>query len=170
MAPDVLYYDGRNPKVHEAAEFSSDRATVNVPAAWKVGGVVAMRIGVVAHEVGIPAKTIRFWEDEGLVPPPGRTSSGYRDYQPEVVERLTFIRHAQAGGLTLNQIRQILEIGASGDAACEHVGRVVADRLAEVETRIAELEDTGRHLRALARRAAVQDPAECEGYCAIITG
>jgi DNA-binding transcriptional MerR regulator len=129
-----------------------------------------MRIGEIAREVGVPAKTIRFWEEEGLVPEPGRTSSGYRDYEVEVVERLRFIRHAQAGGLTLHQIRQVLEIGDSGDPPCEHVGRVVADRLAEVETRIAELEDTRRHLRALTRRAAAQDPAECEGYCAIITG
>jgi hypothetical protein len=47
---------------------------------------------------------------------------------------------------------------------------VVADRLAEVETRIAELADTRRHLQALARRAAAQDPTDCRGYCAIITG
>jgi DNA-binding transcriptional MerR regulator len=129
-----------------------------------------MRIGEVAAEAGVPAKTIRFWEDEGLVPAPGRTPSGYRDYGPDVVERLAFVRHAQAGGLTLGQIRQVLDIGDSGDAPCGHVGRVVADRLAEVETRIAELAETRRHLQALARRAAAQDPADCRGYCAIITG
>jgi len=129
-----------------------------------------MRIGEVAALAGVSAKTIRFLEDEGLVPAPRRTPSGYRDYGPEVVERLAFVRHAQAGGLTLGQIRQVLEIGDSGDAPCEHVGRVVADRLAEVETRIAELAQTRRHLQALARRAAAQDPADCRGYCAIITG
>jgi DNA-binding transcriptional MerR regulator len=129
-----------------------------------------MRIGEVAALAGVSAKTIRFWEDEGLVPAPGRTPSGYREYGPDVVERLAFVRHAQAGGLTLSQIRQVLEIGDSGDAPCEHVERVVADRLAEVETRIAELAETRRHLQALARRAAAQDPADCRGYCAIITG
>jgi DNA-binding transcriptional MerR regulator len=127
-----------------------------------------MRIGEVAALAGVPAKTIRFWEHEGLLPAPGRTPSGYRDYGPDVVERLAFVRHAQAGGLTLGQIRQVLEIGDSGDAPCEHVGRVVADRLAEVETRIGELAATRRHLQALARRAASQDPADCRGYCAII--
>lgn len=129
-----------------------------------------MRIGEVATRAEVSAKTIRFWEDEGLVPAPRRTASGYRDYEPETIERLEFIRHAQAGGLTLGQIRQVLEIGDSGDAPCEHVRRVVADRLAEVESRIAELDGTRRHLRALARRAAAQDPADCRGYCAIITG
>jgi len=129
-----------------------------------------MRIGEVAHESGVPAKTIRYWEAEGLVLAPGRTPSGYRDFEPETIERLEFIRSAQAGGLTLSQIRQVLEIGDSGDAPCEHVRRVVADRLAEVEARIAELAASRTHLRSLARRAAAQDPADCRGYCAIITG
>lgn len=129
-----------------------------------------MRIGEVAREAGVTTKTIRFWEGEGLLPDPPRTGSGYRDYEDGIIERLVFIRQAQAGGLTLGQIRQVLEIGDSGDAPCEHVGRVVADRLAEVEARITELTATRRHLQTLARRADAQDPADCSGYCAIITG
>lgn len=129
-----------------------------------------MRIGEVADLSGVSTKTIRYWEDQRLLPPPDRTPAGYRDYEQEIVERLAFIRHAQVGGLTLDQIRQVLEIGDSGDAPCEHVAQVVADRLAEVDARIAELTATRRHLRALARRAATQDPADCQGYCSIITG
>jgi DNA-binding transcriptional MerR regulator len=129
-----------------------------------------MRIGELATKTGVTAKTIRFWESTGLLADPTRTPSGYRDYEPEVVDRLEFIRHAQAGGLTLAQIREILEISDSGDAPCEHVGQVVADRLTEVETRIAELTDTRRHLQTLAHRAAVQDPTDCRGYCTIVTG
>ena len=72
--------------------------------------------------------------------------------------------------MTLGQIRQVLQIGDSGDTPCEHVSRVVADRLAEVETRIAEVTATHRHLQALARRAAAQNPSDCTGYCRIITG
>lgn len=129
-----------------------------------------MRIGELAAKTGVTAKTIRFWESTGLLADPTRTPSGYRDYGPESADRLEFIRRAQASGLSLGQIRQILEIGDSGDAPCEHVGRVVADRMAEVDSRIAELADTRRHLQALARRAAAQDPTDCRGYCAIITG
>ncbi len=59
-----------------------------------------MRIGEVAGRAGVPAKTIRFWEDQHLLPPPGRTPAGYRDYGPAILERLAFIRHSQAAGLT----------------------------------------------------------------------
>src|SRR3546814_6349023 len=119
-----------------------------------------MKIGERAASTGVTTKTIRCWKSTGLLADPTRTPSSYRDYDPESVDRLYFIRHAQASGLTLGQIRQILEIGDSGDAPCAHVVRVVADRLADVETRIAELAETRRHLQALARRAAAQDPAE----------
>lgn len=129
-----------------------------------------MRIGEIAAQTDVTAKTIRYWEDLQLLPEPSRTPSGYRDYRPEIVERLVFIRHGQTAGFTLGEIGQILEISDSGEAPCEHVATLIDDRLAEVESRIAELAETRRRLQSLARRAAAQDPAECDGYCTIITG
>jgi MerR family transcriptional regulator, Zn(II)-responsive regulator of zntA len=73
-----------------------------------------MRIGDVAARAGVPAKTIRFWEDQRLLPPPDRTPAGYRDYGPAILERLAFIRQAQASGLTLTAIRQVLEVRDGG--------------------------------------------------------
>jgi DNA-binding transcriptional MerR regulator len=127
-----------------------------------------MRIGEVTTRTGVPAKTIRFWEDRGLLPDPARTSSGYRDYDLGIVERLAFIRHAQSAGFTLEQVRQVLDIGDSGDAPCRHVATLIRERLAQVEARIEELDTARSRLRVLARRAAAQDPADCEGYCSII--
>jgi DNA-binding transcriptional MerR regulator len=127
-----------------------------------------MRIGETAARAGVPAKTIRFWEDQHLLPEPTRTSSGYRDYEPDVIERLTFIRHAQAAGFALDQIRQVLDIGDAGNPSCEHVAQLIRARLAEVEIHIADLEATRTHLLALADRAAAQDPADCRGYCSIL--
>lgn len=128
-----------------------------------------MRIGEIATAAKVPAKTIRFWEAEGLVPEPARTPSGYRDYEASIVERLAFIRQAQAAGLRLDDIRQVLEIRDAGDPPCQHVTTLIATRLAEVDDRIAELTRARRVLRDLARRAATQDPADCHGFCTILT-
>ena len=77
-----------------------------------------MRIGEAAGRAGVPAKTIRFWEDQHLLPPPSRTPSGYRDYDPAILDRLAFIRRAQAAGLTLEAIRQVLDIRDGGASRC----------------------------------------------------
>jgi len=129
-----------------------------------------MRIGEIADGARVPAKTIRFWEDQRLLPPPGRTPGGYRDYDPAVLDRLAFIRHAQAAGLTLDAIRQVLEIRDGGQPPCVHVMDLIARRLAEVDARLAELNRTRDQLVVLAARAAAQDPADCRGYCSIIDG
>lgn len=127
-----------------------------------------MHIGEVAAATGVSAKTVRFWEERRLLVEPARTPGGYRAYTAEVVERIAFIRNAQAAGFSLDQIRQVLDIASSGAAPCDHVRELIAGRLADVEARIAELEATRERLRLLAIRAADQDPAECRGYCVII--
>jgi DNA-binding transcriptional MerR regulator len=127
-----------------------------------------MRIGEIAGRAGVPAKTIRFWEDQHLLPAPDRTRSGYRDYGPAILERLAFIRQAQAAGLTLEHIRQVVDIRDGGQPPCVHVTSLISRRLAEVEARLAELARTHDQLAALAARAAAQDPADCRGYCSII--
>jgi DNA-binding transcriptional MerR regulator len=127
-----------------------------------------MRIGEAAGQAGVTAKTVRFWEDQHLLPLPARTAAGYRDYDPAIVERLAFIRHAQAAGLTLEHIRQVLDVRDSGQAPCVHVTGLIAHRLGEVEARLAELTRTRDQLVILAARAAAQNPADCRGYCSII--
>jgi MerR family transcriptional regulator, copper efflux regulator len=125
-------------------------------------------IGELAGHTGTSTKTLRFYEDEGLLPAPARTPSGYRDYPAEAVERVAFIRDAQRAGFTLRQIGQILHIRDAGQPPCQHVGQLVAQRLAEVEQRLTELRQTRAELRELARRTRELDPADCDGYCEII--
>jgi len=129
-----------------------------------------MRIGEVSDRAGVPATTLRFWEDRRLLPPPARTPAGYRDYGTAVLERIGFIRHAQAAGLTLDAIGQILGIRDGGQPPCAHVTALITQRLAEVQARLAELARARDQLAALAERAAAQDPADCHGYCSIIGG
>ncbi len=128
-----------------------------------------MKIGELADRTSVPTKTIRFWESEGLLPEPDRTESGYRDYDDTAIARIGFIRQSQTAGLTLAQIRVILDVSDDGSPPCEHVAAAVAERLAEVDARIRELREIRSHLRDLAARADQQDPADCEGYCSIIT-
>ena len=127
-----------------------------------------MRIGELAARSGVTAKTIRFWESTGLLADPSRTPSGYRDYAPEVVDRLEFIRHAQTAGLTLAEIRQVMAISDEGNPPCNHVTELIHLRLADLDHRIRDLTATRQRLRHLGERAANQDPTECAGYCVIL--
>ena len=120
-----------------------------------------MLIGDLATRAGLSAKAIRFYEQAGLLPQPPRTPGGYRDYPPGVVDRLAFIRHAQAAGFTLADIRGVLAIRDSGQAPCQHVSVLIDEHLARVERRIAELTRASDALKDLQRRAAATDPADC---------
>lgn len=129
-----------------------------------------MRIGVLAAQAGITAKTIRFYEDTGLLPAPPRTPAGYRDYPAGAAARLAFIRDAQAAGLTLAEIRSILAIRDDGQAPCQHVTGLIDQHLAQVEQRLAELAQARETLRALKSRASAADPGDCpeDQVCSIL--
>lgn len=120
-----------------------------------------MQISSLAEAAGVSAKTVRFYEQRGLIPPPPRTPGGYRDYPPAAVQRLRFIRDAQAAGLRLADIHGILALRDSGQAPCALVEDVIAEHLAQIEQRLTELHTTRSALQDLARRAAESDPEHC---------
>ncbi|MCX5418069.1 heavy metal-responsive transcriptional regulator [Streptomyces sp. NBC_00059] len=120
-----------------------------------------MRIGDLAATSGLSTKTIRFYEQCGLLPEPPRTAGGYRDFPAQTAVRLAFIRDAQGAGLTLAEIRSILALRDRGQAPCAHVTALIGQHLEDIERRLAELAKTRDALRGLARRAAVTDPADC---------
>jgi DNA-binding transcriptional MerR regulator len=119
-----------------------------------------MQIGELARLTNTSAKTIRFYEDSGLLPPPARSASGYRNYGPEIVDRLRFIHRGQAAGLTLQKVRQILAIRDRGEAPCGHVRQVLNTRLEQVRGQIAELVALEGHLQSLLERASRDAPTE----------
>jgi DNA-binding transcriptional MerR regulator len=130
-----------------------------------------MRIGNLATTSGLTAKTIRYYEQVGLMPEPSRTAGGYRDYPAEAVTRLAFIRDAQHAGLTLAEIRSILALRDGGEAPCEHVTDLIDQHLQEINRRMAELRKTRTALQTLAQRAAQTDPGSCSDaeICSILT-
>ncbi len=129
-----------------------------------------MRIGEVAERAGVSAKAIRYYEQLGILVPPARTPSGYRAYDETVLGRLGFLRSAQALGLSLDEIRQIVAFRDGGMAPCEHVARLLRRHAAELEHRIAELERLRGELQRLAERAETLDPERCppESVCYVI--
>jgi DNA-binding transcriptional MerR regulator len=126
-------------------------------------------IGELATATGVSTKTLRFYETDGLLPEPDRTPAGYRDYPDTAIDRVVFIRQAQAAGLTLAQIRQILTIRDGGQPPCGHVADLVEQRIEQLDQRLAELEHTRTELLALQTRLDTLDPADCrEDICIAI--
>jgi MerR family transcriptional regulator, copper efflux regulator len=129
-----------------------------------------MRIGELAAANALTPKTIRFYEQAGLLPAPPRTPGGYRDYPPQAGARLAFIRDARSAVLTLAEIRSILALRDSGEAPCAHVTDLIQQHLRQVERRMAELRKTRTALRGLVERAIATDPSTCTDadICSII--
>src|SRR3954471_3763403 len=117
-----------------------------------------MRIGELAAATGTTTKTLRFYEESGLLPPPDRAANGYRDYGPEALARLDFIYRARAAGMTLAQIREVIDIRDSGDAPCHHVHHLLTARLADVNRQIADLQALRATLTQQRDHAETADP------------
>lgn len=121
-----------------------------------------MLIGEVAKAAGMTPKTLRFYEEQGLLLPARRSPNGYRQYGDDTVARLDFIARGRAAGLSVSQIRSILSVREPGNPPCTHVRDVLAGQLAELDLKIAEL--TALRLSVAASYAAVAagDPAACD--------
>lgn len=98
-----------------------------------------MRIGEAAAAAGMTTKTLRFYEDRGLLPPPARAVNGYREYPHDAVDLLAFIRRCRAAGFTLSQIRVILQIRHAGHLPCRHVQQMLLGQLKQLDDRIRDL-------------------------------
>jgi MerR family copper efflux transcriptional regulator len=130
-----------------------------------------MRIGELAEQAGISTKAIRYYEQIGILAPPARTPSGYRSYDPTALGRLEFVRAAQALGLTLGEIRQVIAFRDHGQAPCTHVSELLQRHATDLELRIRELQQLRGELQQLAERASTLDPERCppERVCHIIS-
>ncbi|MGY4544351.1 MerR family copper efflux transcriptional regulator [Arthrobacter sp. UYNi723] len=128
-----------------------------------------MRIGEAAAAAGVTAKTLRFYEESGLLPAAKRSSNGYRAYNQESVTRLDFIRRGRAAGLALAQIREILALRDAGETPCTHVQGLLTRQLADLDNQIAELMAlrsavAGLHATVAARTSAGCDPDRICSY------
>ena len=117
-----------------------------------------MRIGQVAKAAGVGIDAVRFYEREGLIRAPARRPSGYRDYTPDVVVSLRFIRCAKELGFSLKEISELLRLDASEDATPADVRGRAEAKLEVLEERIRSLQRMRRALRKLVESCPGKGP------------
>jgi MerR family copper efflux transcriptional regulator len=119
-----------------------------------------LTIGAVAKRARVGIDTVRYYERRGLLPDPQRRLSGYRDYAPDAVGRLRFIRRAKNLGFTLTEIRELLALSGDRERGVKGVKQRAEARLGEVEARIHELQRVRRGLKELIAACPGHGPLE----------
>jgi MerR family Zn(II)-responsive transcriptional regulator of zntA len=133
---------------------------------------VPLTVKQVAERVGLPSRTIRYYDRIGLVSADERSGAGYRLYGPEEEGRLLFIRRAKALGFSLDEIRGLMEAAEGGcDATVPELERLLDQKVAEIDAKIAEF--IAFRERLLQYRAGKRtSPHECcgsGGFCACLS-
>ena len=114
-----------------------------------------LTISKVAREAGVNLETVRFYENQGLLPKTGRTSSGYRIFSEESVTRLKFIKRSQQLGFSLKEIKDLLDLQVKAGVSCTDVRLKAQKKIQDVDEKI-------HHLQAI-RKALEQITATCSG-------
>jgi MerR family mercuric resistance operon transcriptional regulator len=122
-----------------------------------------MSIGEVANRSDVNVQTVRYYERRGLLPAPPRSPSGYRQYSPDNVARIRFIKRAQALGFSLDDISELLALRVDPSTNCEEVQQHAEVKLRDIDERIEALRRMRQSLESLAeacrdRRATSECP------------
>ncbi|MGV6875561.1 Cu(I)-responsive transcriptional regulator [Pseudochelatococcus sp. B33] len=129
-----------------------------------------MNIGAAARASGVSAKMIRYYEQTGLIPPAGRTASGYRDYSASDVHVLRFIRRARDLGFSVAEINELLELWRDRSRRSADVKRVARVHIAELRQKIENLKQMADTLQALADCCAGDERPDCPILADLATG
>jgi MerR family transcriptional regulator, copper efflux regulator len=115
-----------------------------------------LTIGKVARRVGVRPSALRYYERQGILRPTDRRPNGYRIYSDDTVKLLLFVRRAQSLGITLKEIKPLLNLATVGQQPCQHVKQLARDHLQEINDKIRELQVLRNELRTLLGRKAVR--------------
>lgn len=119
-----------------------------------------MNVSEAARRSGLPAKTIRYYEDVGLIRP-GRATNGYRDYSGEDVHSLAFLKRARGLGFSIEDCRQLMALYRDKSRASHDVREIAVAHVAAIDEKIAELESMRRTLDTLVRACHGDDRPDC---------
>ncbi len=119
-----------------------------------------MNVGDAARRTGLPAKTIRYYEEIGLILPQ-RSANGYRDYSPEDVHRLAFLKRARNLGFPIEDCRQLMALYRDRSRASADVHRTASSHVAAIEEKILELQSMRATLNKLIHACHGDDRPDC---------
>lgn len=124
-----------------------------------------MKIGELAARAGCQVETIRYYEQQGLLPQPGRTPGNYRVYGAEHLERLTFIRNCRSLDMTLREVAELLTLRDGPEDSCESVNKLIDEHIGHVNKRIVALKQLQAQLVELRHQCST--PRDID-HCAIL--
>ncbi len=119
-----------------------------------------MNIGTAAQKSGLPPKTIRYYEDIGLLTA-DRAANGYRDYSIEDVHRLSFVQRSRSLGFTVEECRQLLSLYTDRDRSSADVKAIATEKLGEIDRKILELTGLRKMLGHLVENCHGDSRPEC---------
>ena len=108
-----------------------------------------MRTGQIANQAGVNVQTLRYYERRGLLQPPARRDSGYREYPSDAIRIVRFVKRAQELGFTLSEVETLLGLAAGGPESCDAVQELTAEKIAEFDAKIASLHSMKESLQTL---------------------
>lgn len=126
-----------------------------------------MKIGELASAAGVQIPTIRFYEQEALLPPPARTAGNYRRYDESHVQRLAFVRHCRSLDMSLDDVRVLLKFKDRQRGPCDEVNELLDKHILQLAKRIEELKSLEGQLIALRAQCCEGQVAE---RCGILDG
>lgn len=118
-------------------------------------------IGQLSKQTGCKIETIRYYEQQGLMPDPPRTDGGHRLYTVAMAGRLRFIRRSRELGFSMAEIRDLLSLVDGEQVSCDRVKYIAENHLRDIRTKIADLRKMQRTLSDLASRCSGQDVPDC---------
>jgi DNA-binding transcriptional MerR regulator len=157
----LIPVDASNVELELGCKVNTPIPHLDLAPGWRVyrGRV---RISELADSAGVPTSTVRYYERAGLLAPPARTASGYRDYGDDAAARLLFISRARRMGLSCEQVTSLLPVwaGTNCGAAQERVTRLIEQKQTEIAERIAELEQFSAQLEDVRARLETESPRQ----------
>ena len=120
-----------------------------------------LTIGTLAKKTGTKVQTIRYYEQIGLMPEPGRTEGGQRRYGDAELDRLAFIRHSRQLGFPLDAIRELLDLSDEPDRPCHEADEIARRQLKLVEQRMERLKALRSELKRMVKECSGGNAAQC---------